>query len=91
MSLQDAMYHEEMMGRSKRTEKWTEEWPSEPGWYWMWGKRFPKSEKPELRPVQFIRSTCGLLAIDGGSFLYQQDAGEVVWQPIVMPGLPGAA
>jgi hypothetical protein len=72
-------------------KKWTEEWPSEPGWYWMWGKRFPKSEKPELRPVQFIRSTCGLLAIDGGSFLYQQDAGEVVWQPIVMPGLPGAA
>ena len=88
MSLQDAMYHEEMMGMSKRTEEWTEEWPSERGWYWMWGKRFPKSEKPELRPVQFIGSTCGLIAIDGARIVYQQDAGEVVWQPIVMPALP---
>jgi hypothetical protein len=71
------------------TSKWLSTWPTEPGWYWFYGRLLWKS-KPiiELVPVECSWSKAHVLVSSalGGILLPQTTDG--VWQLMNVPILP---
>lgn len=72
---------------------WSEEWPTEPGWYWFYGwmtaygkQNFPRT----LYPVQAKVGLHGIHLVTGCDFIYRSDA-EGWWLPLVPPELPERA
>lgn len=76
-------------GLEDPTPSWSPEWPTEPGWYWFYGKRFRSSDKDELHPVQVY----GTASPDvkcyaaGSAFIYEESA-TGLWLPLETPELP---
>ena len=69
---------------------WTTQWPTEPGLYWMYSRRFAVDKKPTLifvRVQPWGSSTPTYVA--EGTFLYESETPEgALWQPIIAPELP---
>jgi len=69
--------------------KWIKEWPTEPGWYWFWGKTYKGSLKHELYMVQVWQMASGGLAyVTGGALLHEWEGAEGMWHPAVVPEPP---
>ncbi len=55
---------------------WTEEWPTEPGWYWFWGYPYGKKKskhdlgdnEPRLNIVRVAKISNGVMYVREGSF-----------------------
>ena len=65
---------------------WTQKWPTKPGWYWMYGKRFKNSlDKPELCAVEFWTTSNDVCGVDRAGFVYQEEVGPVLFVPMSVP------
>lgn len=65
---------------------WTEQWPTEPGWYWFYGTEADMAVR--LMAVEVVVSNKQTLMYKAGMvYIYPQSAFGV-WLPIVMPELP---
>ena len=72
---------------SDRT-KWTNDWPTEPGWYWLYGWDFGEDgEGPTLIPVKVHKIANGHMHVASGNFIFPAEA-VGVWAPIEMPEVP---
>lgn len=72
---------------------WSEDWPTEPGYYWFYGWCFrawhgTRNEPPKLHFVQVRRIANGLALVTDGHFLYKAEGGEGLWAPATLPELP---
>lgn len=73
--------------------EWTREWPTEPGWYWVWGYIFDRrrEREPRLRAAQVkivgARERQAVKVIVDGVFIEQGDY-VALWHPAVYPPLP---
>lgn len=72
---------------------WQDEWPTEPGMWWLYGwrfKKFPlrKKEKPELFLVEVRKTQNSLVAITMGHFLFKEEGAEGKWSKATLPPLP---
>lgn len=65
--------------------KWTEKWPTEPGWYWFWG-RGSGDALPSLYPVK-VHEPGGIVNVPDGPFMYESQS-EGMWCPAAVPELP---
>lgn len=72
---------------------WTDEWPSEPGWYWFWGQPHYglRSLDSELYSVRVYETSTGLAFVAEGDFMYRGGGGRGLWCPAVLPDLPEEA
>lgn len=71
--------------RIEMTE-WTEEWPTEPGWYWFVGHLDCWSDK-ELHSVRVRVSEAarnGVVYVVDGNFMYE-DESVGMWCPAIFP------
>lgn len=76
--------------------EWTREWPTEPGWYWFYGRlstlngtRDGKPGRTELRPIQVFRCGDGGLAYSAMTFfIYESEGAEGWWVKAEIPELP---
>ena len=67
---------------------WSEQWPTEPGFYWFYG-HWPKSLEPRLQVVQVVRDRLGeAVRVSFGAFMYPDETGAGLWRPIELPTLP---
>ena len=69
---------------------WTQEWPTEPGWYWFYGQCFRNWTGewcPRLYYVTARRCSNGMVYTTDGHFMYEEEA-QGWWQPAVLPELP---
>lgn len=69
--------------------KWTEAWPTEPGYYWLYGWTYHyRDRSAELYYVKVRRIANGFAYITDGHFLYMAEGAKGIWQPVVLPILP---
>jgi len=68
-------------------EYWTDDWPTEVGWYWFYGTRFGERES-ELCLVEACQASNALMYITHGHFLYKGKSCVGKWQKAVLPTLP---
>jgi len=73
--------------RQQRSLRWLNEWPTEPGQYWFYGKRF-RSSKHELCLVEVNKISNGVCYTTHGHFLYKAEGCEGKWQKVILPELP---
>lgn len=69
---------------------WSPSWPTKPGWYWFYGKRFRLSDKDEFHPVE-VHGTAdpGVMAyVTRGHFLHPEEGATGLWLPMQTPELP---
>jgi hypothetical protein len=66
--------------------KWTEDWPTEPGHYWFYGTPY-RSMDVKLSTVTVHKVAHGVTCIGRGVFIYHREA-KGVWQRIPTPELP---
>lgn len=67
-------------------DKWTKNFPTEPGWYWFYGQQF-KCSKPKLQAVRAFMGGNSLVMVCAGSFMYECEVGEMRWfKPMDTPG-----
>jgi len=70
------------------TDDWTEEWPTEPGYYWFFG--WPghyRGRDPKLHFVKARTIRNGMAHTTNNRFLYEDDAAGL-WREATVP-LPG--
>lgn len=55
--------------------EWKSEWPTEPGYYWFYGKPYRNEfrRKPELNFVKISKCGNGLLITREGAFWYKSE------------------
>lgn len=72
-----------------KNTNWQNEWPSETGFWWFYGKTF-KSTKIELHFVKVINTAVPgtLVYITNGHFLYQEEGATGCWTKVQLPELP---
>ena len=76
------------------TGEWEKEWPTKPGWYWLWElTSFGKAagQKPSMHLVQVrhdMRHTP--VYVGSGRFLYKEDTeiAMAYWKPARLPKPP---
>jgi hypothetical protein len=70
---------------------WSPEWPTQPGQYWFYGKRYPNPNREnELFYVQVFESGNKRMIYEAhGAFIYHSEASGV-WQKVVLPVIPGS-
>jgi hypothetical protein len=71
--------------------EWTEEWPTERGWYWFLGQtsKMMWDREPEKVPVRVHRDATGKpVHVGGGRFLYKGEGARGLWTRMVMPDPP---
>jgi len=73
-----------------RADKWTLEWPTEPGKYWAWGERFKNAGKPAIFLVEVWKCANGPGHVTSGHFLYKSECGPLIWTPAYIPTAPTA-
>ena len=76
-----------VFGVGSMTDKWTNEWPQEPGWYWFCGRRF-RGHPIEFFPVEAIKISNGIAYVAGSHFMEKAEGAEGVWQKAILPELP---
>jgi hypothetical protein len=76
-------------------KNWTPEWPTEPGYYWVFGDAFgvgtmPGETEPyrKLEQAKVRKISNGVLYIVSGQIAYPREAGPCVWLKIDEPELP---
>jgi hypothetical protein len=67
--------------------EWTTDWPTEPGWYWFYGKRYGE-EKHSIGTVEVFNVSNGVMRVLGGAFMYPQEGHVGVFQRIETPVVP---
>ena len=77
----------------QETEKgWSKEWPTEPGFYWLYGWRSDserQNEKRRLIVVQVMRIRDGRLTfVADGGFMFKAEGAGGLWQRLQEPDLP---
>jgi len=65
--------------------KWSREFPETPGFYWFFGVRFERKDKPELMLVDAKKCSNGMLYIANGHFMFRS---EVVYPYFLPADLP---
>jgi len=66
------------------TEQWIFDWPTEPGWYWFYGKHYGINQF-RMGVVQVWENGTRIL---DGKFMYQQEGHVGVFQRIPTPVVP---
>ncbi len=68
--------------------EWSENFPTEPGWYWFYGRRFRGKYVPTLMPVHAVKSANDHnICLTMGAVIYRSEA-EGLWLPMTLPELP---
>lgn len=68
-------------------ERWTFEWPTEPGHYWFYGRETPYALKDEMQLVEARWSANGYLVV-GSITILDQERACGMWQPAELPEPP---
>lgn len=64
---------------------WSKEFPTEPGWYWFWGRQF-KAQDVKLAAVHVRQGGNSLVMVCNGSFMYKAEVGDTHWfKPMNVP------
>ncbi len=75
--------------------QWTKEWPTEPGYYWFYGRRFRISRTEEPTEMSFVEVFLSAnktpVYICNGNFLYKREASEGWWTRAELPDPPKEA
>lgn len=68
---------------------WTEEWPTEPGRWWFFGRLayWEADVKPKMLCVNIVSSRDNILCVEG-EILFSEDLGPGLWQKSIVPDLP---
>jgi hypothetical protein len=66
---------------------WTKEWPTKPGHYWFYGKRFEDMD-PEMYLVKVWKLSDGFAYICESSFMYRSEGTDGWWMPAQLPEPP---
>lgn len=67
---------------------WPTEWPTEPGWYWFYGRRSAFTEQSELFPTRVFKASNSVVYVASGGFIYQEEGATGIWQLMTLPELP---
>lgn len=70
---------------------WSDQWPTEHGWYWFYGRRSRFADRDDLFPIQ-VRETSimgSYVYISGGTLVYAEEGARGKWQKIDLPQNPG--
>ena len=80
------------------SEDWTSEWPTEPGYYWFYGRRWRSSDCNDFYlvgvhelggDVVYVQAEPRCLEIEaGGPFIYKDTVGLGWWQKVQFPDAP---
>jgi hypothetical protein len=68
--------------------QWSPDWPTEPGWYWFYGHRYPASKVRVLRLVSADLERGLILLTDGDREYFPGNAGPHVWARAEVPAPP---
>ncbi len=73
--------------------KWTKEWPTEEGFYWLYSYRYGKiscgyEQKPELMLMEVHKISNGFMGVANGQIVYESEVEEPWFQKAVLPELP---
>ncbi len=63
---------------------WTSEYPTNPGWYWFYGRHYG-DEKHSMGVVNVFPIQNGVCHTLNGQFMFKQDKHEGVFSPIDKP------
>lgn len=73
--------------------EWTTEWPTEPGWYWFYGRLSAIATRmdasPRLYSVLVRKGSNHFAYIAEGSFVYQEEGAVGKWIAADVPEIPG--
>ncbi|MHA2063251.1 MAG: hypothetical protein ACXABY_02600 [Candidatus Thorarchaeota archaeon] len=64
--------------------KWTNEWPTNPGWYWFYGNKYGEATA-EIGIVRVIKVSNGVAHTLDGHFMFKADGHKGVFQSIPTP------
>ena len=73
---------------------WQKEWPTEPGYWWLYGWCSRKSnleereEKPQYHLVVIRKVNNGTMSVTEGRLLYPQEGTEGMWLKCKFPDPP---
>ncbi len=67
--------------RFEGKNEWTTDWPTAPGWYWFYGRRYGE-EMHSLGTVEVSKASNGVIRVLGGAFMYRQEKHVGVFQRI---------
>lgn len=68
--------------------EWTDEWPTEPGWYWFWGQPWDNGP-PQLYSIIVRLDALGsAVYVTDGHFMYEAEGAQGLWCPTIFPDLP---
>ena len=71
------------------TQTWTQEWPTELGYYWLYGWCFKDHRPAKYNFVEVRRFSFGTLAyIANGHLLYKGQGASGHWQKVDFPKSP---
>lgn len=78
----------------KITNKWTQEWPSEPGYYWFYSYRYGKisvgrETKPELMLMEVWKISTGVLYVANGQSVWESEPEEAWFLKAELPDTTG--
>jgi hypothetical protein len=75
-------------GAEARKSKWSPDWPTEPGWYWFFGKRFGTEDCPTTLEVAEVRQGSVMAFGTSGHHLLRELGATGLWLPLETPELP---
>ena len=69
---------------------WTNEWPTEPGYYWFYGQLFRdrSNSADEFHFIRVYETANGRIVCVTGGYLLSRESGAGVWCPVGFPDLP---
>ncbi len=77
-----------------KKQQWQNEWPTEPGPWWLYGWCFRKfsikeeKEEPKLHLVEVRKVQNGMMYVTEGHFLYEAEGAEGEWMKATLPAVP---
>ena len=63
---------------------WSSEYPTEPGWYWFFGRKYGE-ERYSLGTVRVIPISNGIMYVLDGNFMYESEGHKGVFSRIDEP------
>ena len=68
---------------------WTKEWPTEPEWYWFYGKLYNHDSHTRYYLIEVRKSRYATVhCVAGGSIIFESDSGGGWWQKAILPDPP---
>jgi hypothetical protein len=72
--------------------EWTEEWPTEPGYYWFygwcWRSEIRDGKAPRFFYVRVRPCSNSMMYVTDGHFMYEEEGGYGLWSKAQLPELP---